>query len=167
MDDIAKVLLGAVVGFVAAIIGEHLKRVHTSRVAAMMIVRELAFHQQRLNVATILDQNPNATYELKLPSPVWTAQASALLAGAPARRVEPILNWYASITVLGFSIGRYPGADGVQLTGPDRSRLSAALNDAYEAAVRLARHWSIRSRTIAPLPLFEDVTRNRAGDRVT
>ena len=79
MDDVTKVLLGALAGFVAAQIGEYFKRVQSSRVAAIMLVRELAFHRLRLNMALELDQQPGANYELKFPSPVWEAQAAALV----------------------------------------------------------------------------------------
>jgi hypothetical protein len=79
VDDVTKVLLGALAGFVAAQIGEYFKRVQSSRVAAIMLVRELAFHRLRLHMALELDQQPGANYELKFPSPVWEAQAAALV----------------------------------------------------------------------------------------
>jgi len=121
-----------------------------------MIVRELAFHKQRLRMAIALDELPNAMYELKFPSPVWEAQASEFIAGAPLRKVEPILNWYDSMAVLGYSIGRLDSPNGLQVVGPDRSHLSTALNEAYMTAMDMSHHWSIGKRARAVLPLFEE-----------
>ena len=86
MDDITKVLVGAFAGFLAAVVGEHLKRVHASRIAAAMLMRELAFHKMRLSLAVSFDQDPKASYLLNFPSAVWDAQAAALLAGASLRQ---------------------------------------------------------------------------------
>jgi hypothetical protein len=158
MDDITKVLIGAFAGFLAAVVGEHLKRVHASRIAAAMLMRELAFHKMRLSLAVSFDQGPKASYLLKFPSAVWDAQAAALLAGASLRKSVPILNWYASMAVLGFSIGKQVDESGsTQMTGPDRSSLSAALTDAYGASVALSQRWSFRRRMTIALPLFDNV----------
>jgi hypothetical protein len=163
MDDFTKVLLGAIAGFVAALVGEHVKRVHASRAAAMMILRELAFHKVRLSLAIQFDARLDAEYGLIFPASVWSAQASALIAGAPVRQVEPILNWYASMAVLGFSIGRQLGPNGPELSGPSRNELSNALNDAYAAAEALSQRWKIRKGTKTVLPLFEHITDDQAG----
>ena len=127
MDEIAKVLFGAAVGFIAAVLGDAIRRRRASQVAAMMLLRELDFHQQRLEGAQSLDASPEAQYGLVLPAPVWTAQCEPLLAGAKARQAEALLNWYATLQVLGHQIGRQIGPSGAQLIGPDRARMADAL----------------------------------------
>jgi hypothetical protein len=158
MGEIGKVLFGAVVGFVAALIAERWKRIHTTRTAAMMIIRELEFHRHRLNMAVMLDQHEQAEYLLQFPSPVWTAQGSALVAGASARKAEAVLSWYASMAVLGYALSRRVGLEGPSITGPDRARLHAALSDAHSAAQRLAMNWSLRKgRRFSP-SLFDEIS---------
>jgi len=157
MNDIAKALLGAIIGFIAAMLTEHAKRVHASRVAAMMILRELAFHKQRLQMAIELDQSEGAQYQLMFPTAVWNAQAATCVAGAPTKKVEPLLNWYASLAVLGNSVGRQIGEHGPVLIGPSRDRLHDALSEAYSAAAKLSERWSLGKRKFKGLPLFEEV----------
>lgn len=158
MDDIANALLGAIIGFTGAMLGERLKRVHASRVAAMMILRELAFHQQRLHQAIYLDQIEDAQYQLMFPTAVWSAQAAAFVAGAPTKKVEPVLNWYASLAVLGSCVGRQISENGPMLIGPARDRLDAALSEAYAATALVSAGRSVGGRKFRGLPLFEDVT---------
>ena len=81
MEEIGKVLFGALVAFVAALVGERWKQVQASKSASMMILRELEFHKQRLNMALLYDQHEQIEYELKFPSPVWAAHGAALVAG--------------------------------------------------------------------------------------
>lgn len=148
MIDIDRVLFGAAVGFVAALIGEAIKRRRASQVAAMMVLRELDFHEQRLNTAIVLDVNPQAEYMLQFPAPVWSAQSGVLLAGASPRASESLLNWYATLTVLGNQIGKQVGPDGAVLVGPDRSRMATALSEARDAAMKIASRslfWSYHS----------------------
>ena len=62
------------------------------------------------------------------------------------------------MAVLGFSIGKQVDESGsTQMTGPDRSSLSAALMDAYGASVALSQRWSFRRRMTIALPLFDNV----------
>lgn len=60
MNELAKVLFSAVVGFLAAVIIDRLRLIHASRTAAMMIARELEFHKLRLNMAVSYDQHLQA-----------------------------------------------------------------------------------------------------------
>jgi hypothetical protein len=157
MDEIAKVLFGAVIGFLAAMITDHLKLVHASRTAAMMIVRELEFHKLRLNMAVTYDLHAQAEYGLKFPSTVWLANSTALLAGAPSRETEPLLNWYASLAVLGYELHKRIGSNGPELTGPDRARLQVALTEAYSAAQRISVRWTFNKNRHRSPSLFEEV----------
>jgi hypothetical protein len=159
MDDIAKVLFGAAAGFVAALVGEHIKRIRASQVAAMMLIRELDFHRQRLDLAIQYDQEPAVAYGLKFDAPIWTAQSGNLLAGANAKQSEALLNWYATLAILGYSIGKQLGPDGPCLIGPDRLLLSEALGNARVAALKLASRsvfWTYRSNQQS---LFSEVTK--------
>ena len=158
MEDIVKVLFGAAIGFVAALIGEAIKRRRASQVAAMMIVRELDFHMQRLELAVSADKNPDAMYTLMLPAPVWTAQSVALLAGAKPRESEALLNWYATLAVLGYQISKQVGPGGVNIVGPDRSRMVEALSDARTAALRVASRWLLWSYRSNQQSLFTSAT---------
>jgi hypothetical protein len=79
-------------------------------------------------------------YQLQIPSPVWGAQGFALVAVASAREAEAVLNWYASMAVLGYALSKRVGPEGSSLTGPDRTRLHAA----HSAAQRLAARWNFR-----------------------
>lgn len=158
MDEIAKVLFGAAIGFIAALLGEAIKRRRASQVAAMMVVRELDFHQQRLDLAVAADKHPDATYTLMLPAPIWTAQSVVLLAGTKASDSEALLNWYATLFVLGNQISKQLGPGGVVLGGPERSRMVDALTEARNAALRVASRsllWSYRSNQQS---LFTSVT---------
>ena len=158
MEEIGKVLFGALVGFVAALVGERWKQVQASKSASMMILRELEFHKQRLNMALLYDQHEQIEYELKFPSPVWAAHGAALVAGAPPQEAEAVLNWYASMTVLGYTLGKRIGPNGSEFIGPDRQRLQAALTSAHLAAQRLATRWSQRRGRQASPSLFDEVT---------
>ena len=157
MDEIAKVLFGAAVGFIAAGLGDAIRRRRASQVAAMMVLRELDFHRQRLDWAQALDASSDAQYALMLPTPVWAAQCEPLLAGTAARQAEALLNWYATLQVLGHQIGRQIGPSGPELIGPDRSRMADALLAARRAALQLASRsllWSYRSNQQS---LFESI----------
>lgn len=160
MDEIAKVLFGAAIGFVAALVGEHLKRIRASQVAAMMLIRELDFHRQRLDFAIQCDHDPTVEeYGLKLDAPIWTAQSGNLLAGANAKQSEALLNWYATLVILGYSIGKQSGPHGPSTIGPDRLLLSEALSKARVAALELASRsvfWTYRSNQQS---LFSEVTK--------
>lgn len=160
MDEIAKVLFGAAIGFVVALLGEAIKRRRASQVSAMMIIRELDFHSQRLDFAVAADENPDAAYMLMLPTPVWTAQSVTLLTGAKASECEALLNWYATLTILGNQIGKQLGPNGFNLIGPNRKRMGVALNDARAAAMCIATRsliWSYRSNQDS---LFTSTTEN-------
>jgi hypothetical protein len=158
MDEVGKVLLGALVGFIATLIGERWKRIHASKTAAMMVIRELEFHRLRLSMAAALDQHEQAAYELKFPSPIWSAHGATLVAGAPPKKAEAILNWYASMEVLGYTLGKQIGPEGPELSGPDRHRLDIVLSEAQSAAHRLAVRWSLQRRRPTSLSLFDTVT---------
>ena len=124
----------------------------------MMIVRELEFHKERLSMASMLDQHENAEYELRFPSPVWSAHAAALVAGAPPQDAEAILNWYASMAVLGNTLGKRIGPEGAALSGPSRKRLQEVLTEAHLSAQRLAVRWSLRkARQVSP-SRFDETT---------
>jgi hypothetical protein len=157
MEEIAKVLFGAIVGFFAAVITERLKLIHASRTAALMIARELEFHNLRLNMAMSYDQHPQAEYILNFPSTVWLANSTALLAGAPAQETEPLLNWYASLAVLGYELQKRIGPTGAELTGPDRARLQVALTEAHSAAKRISVRWKFNQNLHSSSSLFEEV----------
>jgi hypothetical protein len=157
VNQIGLVLFGALVGFVATLIGDRWKLVHASRTAAMMVVRELEFHKLRLRMAVALDQLPEAQYQLMFPSPIWSAHGSTLLAGAPPQEAEAVLNWYASMAVLGYALDKRIGPEGPQLSGPDRSRLQAALTEAHLAAQRLTVRWSLRKGSQVSASLFDEV----------
>jgi hypothetical protein len=157
MDEIGKVLFGGVVAFIAALIGERWKQIHASRTAAMMVVRELEFHKQRLSMVSIYDQQEQTTYDMTFPSPVWSAQGATLVAGAPPQEAEAVLNWYASMAVLGYVLGKRIGPNGPEFSGPNRQLLQAALTAAHLAAQRLAIRWSLRKgRQVSP-SLFDEV----------
>lgn len=159
MDEISKVLLGVVAGFVFALISERFKQIHASKTAAMMVVRELEFHKQRLGMAFVLDEDEGAPqYELMFPSPVWTANAATLVAGAPPQEAEAILNWYASMAVLGYKLGKSIGPEGPVLIGPNRERLQQVLTEAHLAAQRLAARWSLRKGRPSSPSLFDELT---------
>jgi hypothetical protein len=157
MEEIAKVLFGAAIGFIAALTADRWKQIQSSKTAAMMIVRELEFHRQRLNMVLALDQNNQAEYELKFPSPVWSAQGATLVGGAPPQEAEAILNWYASMSVLGYTLSKRIFPEGPELSGPNRGRLQAALSEAHLAAQRLAVRWSLRKSRQISSSLFDDV----------
>ena len=159
MEPIGLVLLGAALSFAATLLIERWKLIHASRTAAMMVLRELEFHNQRLALAAMLDQNEQATYELRFPSTVWSAHGSALLAGAPPQEAQAILNWYASMAVLGYILSRQVGPDGPHITGPERVRLQKALTDARGATRRLAIRWSLRKSVQLSPSLFDEVAR--------
>lgn len=159
MDEIAKVLLGASVGFIAASLGERIKRVQASRAVALMLLRELEYHRCRLSLAASYDQIEETQYELQFPSPIWTANASTFVAGAPLREGEALLNWYASTSILGNRLARRIGPDGPELIGPDRSRLAAALADAHEAAQRVAVRGNLWRKQMLSPSLFEEAAR--------
>ena len=158
MDEIAKVLFGAVVGFFAAVITDRLKLVHASRTAAMMIARELEFHKLRLNMAVSYDQHPQAKYGLTFPSTVWLANSASLLAGATTREAEALLNWYASLAILGYELHKRIGPNGPELSGPDRARLQVALTEAHFAAQRIAVRWTFNKNRHSSPSLFDEVT---------
>lgn len=158
MEEIGKVLFGAVVGFVAALISERWKQIHASKIASMMIVRELEFHKMRLSMAVMYDQDEQAQYELSFPSTVWSTHATTLVAGAPPQEAEAILNWYASMAVLGYTLGKRIGPEGEVLSGPNRKRLQEVLSEAHLAAERLAARWSFRKGRLRSSSLFDEVT---------
>jgi hypothetical protein len=156
MGEIGKILLGAAIAFIATLVIERWKQVHASRAAAIMVLRELEFHRQRLQMATSLDQSPYE-YDLKFPMPVWNSQGTALVAGAPVKQADAILQWYALMTVLGNSISKTTTPQGTQLGGPDRTRLKAVLDEAYFAAQKLSERGSFGKRRSPNLSLFEDI----------
>lgn len=63
MTELAFILLGAALSFVATFLIERWKLTHASQTAALMIIRELEFHNSRLTFAIMIDQYPNAEYE--------------------------------------------------------------------------------------------------------
>jgi hypothetical protein len=146
MTEIAAALVGGAATFVATLLVQRWILVRKSRAAALMLVRELEFHNERLGLAKMLDQHPEAEYELKFPSPVWSAYGSDLLAAASLRNSEAVLNWYSSMAVLGYVLGRRIQPDGPQTTGPNRERLQEVLTAAHNAAQRLATRGSLRHK---------------------
>lgn len=114
--------------------------------------------QLRLRVASSYDQHPEAEYTLKFPCVVWLAQNQILLAGAPARDAEALLNWYASLAVLGYELHKSIGPNGPELSGPDRERLRVALSEAHSAAQKIAVRWTLKKNRHRSPSLFEKVT---------
>jgi hypothetical protein len=159
MADAGLVLLGAALSYIATLLVERWKLIRASQVAALMIARELEYHRIRLSQAIWADQNPDITYELRFPSSAWSAYSSALLAGAPMRHAQAVLDWYATMTVLGGMLGRQATPEGPLMIGPDRTRLHETLEEAYAAAQGLAARRVLgRSALQRPSPLFEQPT---------
>jgi hypothetical protein len=137
MTEIGLLLLGAALTLVTIFLIEWWKLIRASHTAAFLVLRKLEFHEIRLALSIKLDEHPDATYELRFPLAAWSADRSALLSGAPFRDAEPILNWYATMTVLGFVLARMPGPHGPQISGPERGRLQDALSCAHDGAQRI------------------------------
>lgn len=137
MSEVASALLGALVSFVCTLMMERWKQVRAARTAALLMIKELDFHRQRLALVSALDES-NAEYGMKFPSTVWAEQGAALIDGASLRDAEPIINWYGTLEVLGYELKRLLGPDGMQMIGPDRAHLQTALLSARNAAQRLA-----------------------------
>jgi hypothetical protein len=172
MEQVGLAFLGAALALLGALLAERWKRRHASRIAASMLVKELEFHKARLALAESADQHPEAAYDVLFPASVWSAQGSALLAGAAFRDAEPILHWYASMAVLGNVLSRRVGPDGPEISGPDRSRLQAALTAAQEAARRLAVRGILSSASaqlspslFEPLPAQNDELGAKKGEK--
>ena len=138
---------GAALTLVSTFVIERWKLIRASHTAAFLVLRELEFHEIRFALSTELDGHPNATYELRFPSAAWSAHRPALLSGALLRDAESILNWYTTITALGFSLACIPGLHGAQISGPERGRLQVALSRAHDGARRITE----RRRKVLPV----------------
>jgi hypothetical protein len=108
------VLLGAALAFVATLFIERWKLIRASQTAAYIVARELELHKIRFAMVIRADAIPNAEYQILFTSQAWAAYGSALLAGAPMRHAEAVLNWYATLNVLGrvSRIGGWVWAEG-------------------------------------------------------
>jgi hypothetical protein len=125
MNELGLVLLGGALTLAATVFNERFKQVNATRAAATLVVRELEFHKVRLALAAAPDQHEGATYNLLFPSPHWSAHSAALLAGAPPQEAEAILNWYASLDFVGYTLGRDLDPDGrLRIRGQERTPLS-------------------------------------------
>jgi hypothetical protein len=155
MANAGLVLLGAALTFLATLFVERWKLIRASQAAALMIARELESHQLRLGQVVWADER-DFSYEFRFPSPAWSAYSTALLAGAPLHHAEAVLEWYAAMAVLGGMLSRQATPEGSEMTGPPRTRLREALDEAYEAAQRLAARRVLRRPTVQRRsPLFE------------
>jgi hypothetical protein len=154
VTEVGLVLLGAVLSLAAALFIERWKLVRSGRAAALLILRELQWHEDRLRLAIMADQVPTSLYELKFSSTVWSGQGPALIAGAKLQEAEAVLNWYGSMTVLGFLLARWQEPGGAKVTGPDRRELYDALNRARDAVERIARTGIFRRRITLTQSLF-------------
>lgn len=166
LEEVSKVLLGAVIAFVATLLSERWKRTKAGKAAAMMIVRELDYHRVRLNMASAYDEVEQAQYQMNFPSSVWSAQGVKLVAGASARQAAAVADWYALMALLGNSLGRQIGPEGPTLIGPDRERLRALLAAAHAAAERLSARWSPRKRRMPSPSLIDDLIEDAAGRKL-
>lgn len=158
MEEIGKILLGALVGFIAAIVTENIKKRNASKAIAMMLLRELEFHKQRLSMAIQYDAIDIAEYELTFPSPIWDAKGADFVTGVSVKKAAALLNWYASLIVLGYRIGKQPAEDGqTQLIGPDRNHMLSALKSAYETARQISEENKNSEIAESTLPLFTEI----------
>ena len=137
MREICLLLLGAALTLATTFAIKRSKLIRASHAAAFLILRELESHEIRFALSTELDEHPDATYELRFPSAAWSAHRPALLSSALLRDAEPILNWHATVTALGFALACIPGLHGAQITGLERGRLQGAFSRAHDGARRI------------------------------
>ncbi|MGB1262418.1 MAG: hypothetical protein ACPG52_05860 [Cognaticolwellia sp.] len=144
MEQMGFIFLGAALSFVAALFIERWKVFRKSRAIALLSIEELEFHKLRLNIAiSAVGISEDVTFMQKFPSTIWDAVAPQFLEGANPYLAEPIIHWYATLAILGNQIERYAGPNGIEQTGPDLSKLSNALNLAFESALKQANRYSI------------------------
>ena len=147
--------IGAAITLIATLGVERWK---VARAAAVMLMRELEQHRRRVSMALWCDQFPEATYELVIANPEWSKHGSAYVLGARFKESITVVDWYATMNVLGLRLQRSLNSDGQPvIVGPDRERMLMLLDPAIAAVRQTAMRRRLLRRPELPygLALFD------------